>query len=85
MDAELKVRLIRITEIGRQLADENPEFDDLGAELCELSGVCSVCSGDGVHPGEDQDSCDDETPISRCPSCSGSGMTTNRPKEGSAS
>ncbi len=66
--------------LGRLLAEcvDNRELaaslESLGVELCALSGVCDVCDGDGIHPGEDPDEFDGETPLARCPTCLGSGM-----------
>lgn len=80
MDVELKKRLIRIAEIGRLLEEgaEDPELvgslEALGIELWQLSGVCTVCNGSGIHPGEDPEMGDEETPLARCPGCFGSGM-----------
>ncbi len=77
IDNALKQRLIRIAAIGRQLADDELDqetLEELGFELCELSGVCKVCGGDGIHPGEDPDYLVGETPLARCPSCLGDGM-----------
>lgn len=80
MDHALKERLIRIAAIGRLLAEsvDDRELDgtleSLGIELCALSGVCTVCEGNGIHPGEDPDEFDGETPLARCPTCLGSGM-----------
>lgn len=73
----LKARLIRIAAIGRQLEEDELDEEtlgELGFELCELSGVCNVCFGEGIHPGEDVDDFDGETPLARCPSCLGEGM-----------
>lgn len=80
MDNSLKERLVRIAEIGRLLAESEDDrgthemLEELGLELCALSGVCDVCAGTGIHPGEDPDECDGETPLARCPACLGSCM-----------
>ncbi|WP_019334949.1 hypothetical protein [Pseudomonas syringae] len=79
MDMNLQERLIRIAAIGLELIENehDPELlsrlEDLGHELRELSGVCEVCGGDGVHPGENPEDFDGETPLERCPSCFGKG------------
>lgn len=80
MDNDLKKRLVRIAEIGQQLIDDAQErelidvLEDLGNELRELSGVCELCAGSGIHPGEDPEDFDGETPLERCPECFGKGM-----------
>lgn len=80
MDNVLKERLIRIAAIGRLLVESVDDrelgemLEGLGIELCALSGVCDVCEGDGIHPGEDPDEFDGETPLTKCPTCFGSGM-----------
>lgn len=80
MDSNLKERLIRIAEIGRQLIESEHYLDlesmleDLGKELCDLSGVCEVCGGSGIHPGEDPEEFDGEAPLARCPCCFGNGV-----------
>ncbi|WGO96406.1 hypothetical protein QCD61_28325 (plasmid) [Pseudomonas viciae] len=80
MDANLKARLVRIAEIGRLLIDgENDRIfgsmlEDLGNELFKLSGVCELCDGSGVHPGENPEDFDGETPLERCPGCFGTGF-----------
>lgn len=80
MEIHLKDRLIRIAEIGRLLIDCEHDrelvsmLEDLGKELCDLSGVCELCDGSGDHPGEDPDAFDGETPLARCPGCFGKGI-----------
>lgn len=80
MDGNLKERLIRIAAIGRLLIESEHDRDlvsmleDLGKELSDLSGVCELCEGSGIHPGEDPDDFDGETPLARCPSCFGEGI-----------
>lgn len=81
MDSNLKQRLIRIAAIGRQLIEGEHDRDFVsmlegwGKELCDLSGVCEVCGGSGIHPGEDPEGFDGETPLARCPCCIGAGIT----------
>ena len=81
LDSNLKKRLVRIAAIGRLLSEGEHDRDvvsmleDLGKELCDLSGVCEVCYGSGIHPGEDPEDFDGETPLARCPCCFGKGIT----------
>ena len=81
MESKLKERLIRIAAIGRQLIESEHDRDlvgrleELGKELCDLSGVCGVCDGNGIHPGEDPEDFDGDTPLARCPCCFGKGCS----------